>query len=79
MEDNSLDTLTTIEARVLQQRYGVGDLNEPESSFRAARLCTGSQIRPIKSVTEVAGELEKDAYQVCIAEQQARRKLSKAD
>ena len=79
MIDDTLDTLTTIEAKILQERYGIGDLNDPTSSFRTARLCSGNQIRPLKNVTDIAREMDTDSYQVCLTELQARRKLTSAN
>lgn len=78
MANSSPDTLTTIEAKVLRQRYGIGNLDERERLL-VLRLSHGGNIEPIKSVEEVATILETESGLICKTEQNAISKLKCAD
>ena len=74
MSEKTLDTLTSIEAKVLQMRYGIKDFDE-RHSLRVLRIRHGGKIRPEKTASEVAQKLGEDTLIVQQTETTALRKL----
>ncbi len=74
MSEETLDTLTSIEAKVLQMRYGIKDFDE-RHSLRVLRIRHGGKIMPEKSASEVAQKLGQDTLIIQETETTALRKL----
>ena len=74
MKENSSDTLTSIEVKVLYHRYGIQNLSEHDS-LRVLRLKHGVSLDPLKSHREVARQLHKNTDLICETEHSALRKL----
>jgi len=75
MKNQFLDTLTTIEAKVLYERYGIGDLDEMSNTLRVKCLQTENYIDAVKTVDEVAEKLSKDTTIISDTEDLALKKL----
>lgn len=77
MSDETLETLTSIEAKVLHLRYGIKNIDE-RHSLRVLRMRHGISITPQKSASEVAKTLGEDTDIIQQTENNALRKLRTA-
>ena len=74
MSDDSLETLTSIEAKVLRMRYGINNLDE-RHSLRVLRIRNGVDVTPHRSASEIARTLGEDTDVIQKTETNALRKL----
>ena len=74
MSDESIETLTSIEAKVLHLRYGIKNIDE-RHSLRVLRMRHGIPIAAQKSASEVAKTLGEDTDIIQQTENNALRKL----
>ena len=77
MSDESIETLTSIEAKVLHLRYGIKNIDE-RHSLRVLRMRHGIPITPQKSASEVAKTLGENTDIIQQTETNALRKLRTA-
>lgn len=74
MDDEPTDTLTTIEAKVLCLRYGIGNIDE-NSHLERLHQRADRNFDHIQSVSEIARQLGEDSKTVEHSEISALRKL----
>lgn len=74
MPDETLETLTSIEAKVLNLRYGIENIDE-RHSLRVLRIRHGVSITPQKTASEVAKTLGENTDIIQQTESSALRKL----
>lgn len=74
MSESTTQKLTSIEAKVLHQRYGIKNLDESKS-LRVLRICNGGKVIPEKSMQEVARVLQEDTSIINATESSALQKL----
>ena len=74
MSDETLETLTSIEAKVLHLRYGIENIDE-RHSLRVLRMRHGVSITPKKTASEVAKTLGENTDIINQTESSALRKL----
>lgn len=74
MSDEALETLTSIEAKVLHLRYGIKNIDE-RHSLRVLRMRHGIDVTPAKSASEVAKSLGENTDVIQQTETSALRKL----
>ncbi len=74
MSDETLETLTSIEAKVLHLRYGINNVDE-RHSLRVLRIRNGVSLTPQKTASEVAKSLGEKTDTIEKTESSAIRKL----
>ena len=74
MPDETLETLTSIEAKVLHLRYGIENVDE-RHSLRILRMRHGMHVTPKKSACEVAKTLGEHTDIIEQTESNALKKL----